>query len=136
VEIAIHRWDVEHALGLGNEPAAGPIDGHVAAAGIEEFLIEFLPGLLAGAAAEAPTGTLHLHSTDGERDAADTASEWWIDLDARADAIAVAGHQRADTAVRGSRSDLLLWLTNREPSAELQILGRRELDAQWKHLRR
>jgi uncharacterized protein (TIGR03083 family) len=136
VEIAIHRWDVQHALSLDGGPAARPIDGGVAAAGIEEFMIEFLPGLLGRDAAAGLSGTLHLHATDGEGGPGDTASEWWIDLDARADAIAVAGHRRADTAVRGSRSDLLLWLTNREASPELQILGNRELGAQWKHLRR
>lgn len=136
VEIAIHRWDVQHALSLDGSPAARPIDGRVAAAGIEEFLVEFLPGLLADDAVEGLSGTLHLHATDGENEAADAVSEWWIDLDARADAIAVAGHQRADTAVRGSRSDLLLWLTNRAPSDELQILGRPDLDARWKQLRR
>ena len=46
----------------------------VAAAGIEEFVIEFLPGLLSQDGIEALGGTLHLHATDG-------ATEWWIDLD-------------------------------------------------------
>jgi uncharacterized protein (TIGR03083 family) len=127
VELAIHRWDAQHAV--RNDGSVPPVDGDVAAAGIQEFLIEFLPGLLAQETVENLTGTLHLHATDGP-------SEWWIDLDARADAVAVAGHAKADTAVRGTRSDLLLWLTNRLPSDALDVLGRAEIAEQWGQLRR
>jgi uncharacterized protein (TIGR03083 family) len=129
VELAIHRWDVQHAVTLQGGPPAQPLDGTVAAAGIEEFLTEFLPGLLAGDGVEGLAGTLHLHATDGE-------SEWWIDLDARADAVAVAGHAKADTAIRGTRSDLLLWLTNRAPSVPLEVLGRADVAARWAQLQR
>ncbi len=135
VELAIHRWDAQHAAGLDGGPPPVPLDGDVAAAGIEEFLIEFLPGLLATERSDTAdtvnglAGTLHLHATDGD-------SEWWIDLDARGDAVAVAGHAKADTAIRGSRSDLLLWLTNRAPSHGLEILGRPDLAAAWTLLRR
>ncbi|MDT4935577.1 MAG: hypothetical protein QOK11_3469, partial [Pseudonocardiales bacterium] len=95
----------------------------------EEFLIEFLPGLLAQDTVDGLTVTLHLHATDGP-------SEWWIDLDARADAVAVAGHAKADTAIRGTRSDLLLWLTNRDPSDPLEVLGRADVATNWAQLRR
>jgi hypothetical protein len=122
-------WDVQHAVTLQGGPPAQPLDGTVAAAGIEEFLTEFLPGLLAGDGVEGLAGTLHLHATDGE-------SEWWIDLDARADAVAVAGHAKADTAIRGTRSDLLLWLTNRAPSVPLEVLGRADVAARWAQLQR
>ena len=129
VELAIHRWDAQHAAGLDGVPPPLPLDGDVAAAGVEEFLTEFLPALLAGDDIEGLTGTLHLHATDGD-------SEWWIDLDARGDAVAVAGHAKADTAIRGTRSDLLLWLTNRASSHGMEILGRPGLAAAWTHLRR
>jgi uncharacterized protein (TIGR03083 family) len=129
VELAIHRWDAQHAAGFDGAPPPRPLDGDVAAAGTEEFLTEFLPGLLASKDVEGLTRTLHLHATDGE-------SEWWIDLDARGDAVAVAGHAKADTAVRGTRSDLLLWLTNRAPSHQLEILGRPALATSWTQLRR
>ena len=72
---------------------------------------------------------MHLHATDGE-------SEWWIDLGTRADAIPVAGHAKADTAIRGTRSDLLLWLTNREVTDALEVLGRADVAGQWTQLRR
>jgi uncharacterized protein (TIGR03083 family) len=129
VELAIHRWDAQHAASLAGAPAPRSLDKRVAAAGIEEFLIEFLPGLLAQDPEVAPTGTLHLHAIDG-------ACEWWLDLDGRAETIAVARHAMADTAIRATCSDLLLWLTNRDPSTPPEVLGRGELLQQWAQLRR
>jgi uncharacterized protein (TIGR03083 family) len=127
VELAIHRWDAQHAASFGQAPP--PLDGNVAAAGIEEFLTEFLPGLLAQPGLEGLTGTLHLHATDG-------AAEWWINLDDKQDAVAVPGHRKADTAIRATRSYLLLWLTNREQPGALEISGPPEVAARWTQLRR
>ena len=62
--------------------------------GIEEFVVEFLPGLVAQDGVENLAGTLHLHATDGP-------AEWWIDLDAHAPAR--PQHAEADTAVRASQ---------------------------------
>jgi uncharacterized protein (TIGR03083 family) len=129
VELAIHRWDAQYAAGLDGGPPPRPLDGEVAAAGIEEFLIEFLPGLLAGDGVKELAGTLQLHATDGP-------SAWWIDLDARSDAVAGSRDTEADTVVRGTRSDLLLWLTNRGLSGTLKVLGRPEISRQWPQLRR
>ena len=128
VELAIHRWDAQHAASLGAGPAR-PLNAEVAAAGIEEFLTEFLPGLLAQPGVDGLTGTLHLHATDGP-------SEWWVDLGARASADPVPGQARADTAVRGTESDLLLWLTNRAPTPSIEILGQRAVAVGWTQLRR
>lgn len=129
VEVAIHRWDAQHAAGLGARSLPAPLDGHVAAAGIEEFLTEFLPGLLSQPGTTGLTGSLHLHATDG-------ASEWWIDLDERASLVAVPGRRQADTAIRATRSDLLLWLTNRQQPGALDISGPPEVAARWTQLRR
>jgi uncharacterized protein (TIGR03083 family) len=127
VEVAIHRWDAQDAVAAGGGPSPVPLDGDVAAAGIEEFLIEFLPGLLAQEPPGELSGTLHLHATDGP-------AEWWVDLEAAG--RAVSGHIKADTAIRGTRSDLLLWLTNRRSADSLEVLGRQELPGSWKRLRR
>ncbi|HEY3977333.1 MAG TPA: maleylpyruvate isomerase family mycothiol-dependent enzyme [Streptosporangiaceae bacterium] len=128
VELAIHRWDAQHAA--GPERALPPaLDGNVAAAGIEEFLTEFLPGLLTQPGLEGLTGSLHLHATDG-------ASEWWVSLDDKERAVAVPGHRKADTAIRATRSDLLLWLTNRQQPGALEISGSPEAAARWVQLRR
>jgi uncharacterized protein (TIGR03083 family) len=126
IEVAIHRFDIEHAAAdHGRTPAA--VDGDVAAAGIEEFVVEFLPGLLAQNGIEGLHGTLNLHATDGPAD-------WWIGLDQGGSAR--PPDAKADTAVRGTRSDLLLWLTNREPSQALEVIGHREVLQAWLQLRR
>lgn len=127
VEVAIHRFDAEHAVAVDGGSPPAPLDGGVAAAGIEEFITEFLPDMLARLAGDELSGTLHLHATDGP-------VEWWIDLDAAA--AAVPEHAKADTAVRGTRSDLLLWLTNRDRTGSLHVLGRPEIADRWQQLRR
>jgi hypothetical protein len=128
VEVALHRFDAEHALAADSgSRAAAPLDGDVAASGIEEFITEFLPGLLAQAAGGELQGTLHLHATDGP-------VEWWIDLDASG--AAMPQHAKADSAIRGTRSDLLLWLTNRSAPGSLEILGQPEIADRWRQLRR
>lgn len=125
VELAIHRWDAQAA----GDSAPAAVDGEVAAAGVAEFLTEFLPGLLAADGVTGLEGTLHLHATDGP-------TEWWIDLDAKGDAEAVAHHAKADTAIRGTRSDLLLWLTNRRPTRDLAVIGPTAVVQRWRQLRR
>ncbi len=127
VEVAIHRFDIEHAAAGEDRPRPTPVDGDVAAAGIEEFVIEFLPGLLTRVGIDSLSGTLHLHATDGP-------TEWWIDLNH--DGSARREHARADTALRGIRSDLLLWLTNRQASEALTVHGERSVLERWVQLRR
>jgi uncharacterized protein (TIGR03083 family) len=120
VEIAVHRWDAEFAQ---RGPAAEEFEPGVAAAGIDEFMIEFLPGMLASADI---AGSLHLHATDGP-------TEWWIDLEAP-DSVRPE-HSKADTAVRGTSSDLLLWLNNRGPLESIEVLGEQELARRWSEFR-
>ena len=127
VEVAIHRFDAEHAVAADGGSPAAPLDGDVAGAGIEEFVTEFLPGLLARAVGVGLKGTLHLHATDGP-------VEWWMNLDAGG--AAMPQHAKADTAIRGTRSDLLLWLTNRSATGSLEILGQPEIADHWQQLRR
>jgi uncharacterized protein (TIGR03083 family) len=127
VELAIHRWDAQRAGNFASLPP--PLDGDVAAAGIEEFVTEFLPGLLAQPGLEGLVGSVHLHATDG-------ACEWWVCLDDKGEAEAFRGHRKADTVIRGTRSDLLLWLTNRQHPGVLEISGAPEIAARWAQLRR
>ena len=127
VEVAIHRWDAEDAVAADGGPLPRSLDGDVAAAGIEEFITEFLPGLLSQVAVEGLSGTLHLHAED-------QAMDWWIDLDNGG--MSVRERAKADTAIRGTRSELLLWLTNRCPAGTLEVFGRRENLDLWAQLRR
>jgi len=98
----------------------------VAAAGIEEFLLEFVPGLLAREGTGVQSGTIHFHATDG-------TSEWWIDLGGGEPAA--PEHKKADAAVRGTRSDILLWMMNRGQSESLELLGDRTVLDGWARLR-
>jgi len=127
VEVAIHCYDAEDAAFLATDPSPSPIDGVVAAAGVEEFVVEFLPGLLDGEGVKGLGGTLHLHATDGPL-------EWWIDLDNAG--AARPEHAKADTAVRATRSDLLLWLTNRAPLDSLDVIGNLGIAERWRQLQR
>jgi uncharacterized protein (TIGR03083 family) len=134
VEVAVHRWDAEHAVTDEDQggAAAQSIDGDVAAAGIEEFVVEFLPGLLSQEDLEGFTGTLHLAATDGP-------VEWWIDLDDGGKVIESGGERgeagrEADTTIRGTRSDLLLWLNNREPLETVEVAGNQKILDRWGQL--
>jgi uncharacterized protein (TIGR03083 family) len=126
VEVAIHRWDMEDAITASGGSNPAPLDAQVAAAGIEEVVVEFLPGLLSQDGIEGLGGTLHLHATDGP-------TEWWISLD---DDTARAEHAKADTAIRATESDLLLWLTNRARVESLGVLANRDILDRWGQLRR
>lgn len=127
VEVAVHRWDAQHAVAVTGGTPAEPIAGDVAAAGIAEFVTEFLPSLLAQDGLEDLLGTLHLHATDGP-------AEWYIDL--TAGGRSVPEHAKADTAIRGTRSDLLLWLHNRTPAEPLEVFGDEAILGHWLQLER
>jgi uncharacterized protein (TIGR03083 family) len=126
VELAIHRWDAQHAAGA----VPSPLDGAVAAAGIGEFLAEFLPGLLARPGVTGLAGLLHLHATDASAHAADAqrAADWRVDLGAGGQGVSGERDTQAGAAVPGTRisgttSDLLLWLANRGPLPGISLEG-------------
>jgi uncharacterized protein (TIGR03083 family) len=124
VETAIHRWDAEFAVNA----TARQLDGEVAAAGIEEFVDEFLPGLLAQPTVTGLNGMLHFEATDNQR-------RWDVDLDAlRASTDGPVRAHGTGEVIRGTVSDLLLWLTNRESSSG--ISGQSDIAARWNQLRR
>jgi uncharacterized protein (TIGR03083 family) len=127
VEVAIHRWDAQHAVAVDGGTGPRALDGALATAGIEEFVVEFLPGLLAQHDLEGIGGTLHLRATDG-------SAEWWIDVDAQGSAV--TEHTEAESTVGGTRSDLLLWLTNRGPLETIELSGNRQMLDHWYQLRR
>lgn len=159
LETAVHRWDVQAAgVGAGANAAAGaesgsgagsaagaggrgagaggraaeaadPIPAELAVDGVDELLVEFLPGILSARPVEELTGTLHLHATD-------TTGEWWLDLDTEGLAPR-REHAKADTALRGPASGLYLWLSNRQTPEEagLEVFGRTETVAAWPAVR-
>src|SRR3984957_17354852 len=94
-EVAVHRWDGQHALG---SPA--PIDAAVAHDGVAEFL-----EIVVGAAADRLLGSLTLVSDDGD-------GEW------------IVGDQRgAGAVVTTSASDIVLVLYGRLPPTAVRVEG-------------
>jgi uncharacterized protein (TIGR03083 family) len=107
-ETAVHRWDAEAAAGRPT-----PIDGELAADGIDEFLAYFLPS--APDRLSSPGESIHLHATDA-------AGEWVVTV--RDGAVQVAKeHAKGDAAVRGQASDLLLLLWRRVDARQVEVLG-------------
>ena len=123
-ETAIHRWDAQNAASPGG---ASAIASDLATDGIDEYL-SFVRAWLSHQPVPALQGSLHLHATDGE-------GEWTLDL--RPDGFdQIREHRKSDTAIRGSLSDLYLWMLNRIPADSpcLQRFGRDDLVKAWTEL--
>jgi uncharacterized protein (TIGR03083 family) len=123
LETAVHRFDSQTAT----LDRPDPIGAELAVVGIDEFIAQFLPGLLESRPKiEGLNGTFHLHATD-------TPGEWWLDFDAPGLA-ARREHAKADSALRGPASGLYLWMWNRQSPEEagLEAFGRAEMVAAWR----
>jgi uncharacterized protein (TIGR03083 family) len=109
-EVSVHRWDAEVTAG-----APAPLDGVLAADGIDEWL-----GMLAvrglGAAAEGDSETtIHLHCTDVDGEWLVRRSPDGLDIE--------RAHAKGDVAARGTASDLDLYLWGRIPVEALELFG-------------
>ena len=116
-ETSVHRWDAQCAAG---EPE--PIDGALAADGIDEFLdnVAYYPELRG---VVGPGDTLHLHCTDRE-------GEWLLGLGP--DGLTVRReHAKGDVAIRGTASDLALFLVGRAPPDALEVHGDPSVADRW-----
>lgn len=117
-ETTVHAWDVQAAAG---HPQA--IDARLAIDGIDEVIDVFLPDALDLVAFGAPA-TIHLHTTDeppaepGDR----PGGEWLLTLGPEG-VQSERRHAKGDVALRGTASDLLLWLWGRVPTSELDLVG-------------
>lgn len=122
-ETAVHRWDAQAAAG-----APQPIQADLAADGIDE-LLALVAVNLARNPLDEPAGSLHLHATDAN-------GEWWLAL-GRDHIEQRREHAKADAAIRGPVSDLLLWLMNRESpeSAGLDVFGDPVVLERWATVR-
>ncbi|MGH2697761.1 MAG: maleylpyruvate isomerase family mycothiol-dependent enzyme [Actinomycetota bacterium] len=106
-EVAVHGWDARNAVG---DPS--PIATDVAVDGIDELLSVWLPAM--APLKEAPSTSLHLHTTDAE-------GEWLVVLEE--EPVVTREHAKGDAAVRGPASDLFLWMWGRVPPEALEIHG-------------
>jgi uncharacterized protein (TIGR03083 family) len=126
-ETAVHRADAQIAAGK-----APVIDPDIAADGIDEWLIDLSgplenePDLRLAALDEGQS--LHVHATDAPAG----AGEWLIRRD-QSGVQARREHGKADAAVRGGASDLLLVLMNRLPTGDhaVQVLGDPSVLSRW-----
>lgn len=123
-ETAVHRWDAQLALGAEATTAIEPPD--LARDGCDEVFDVMMPSQRTwaemGEATPARPGggeSYHFHQTDG-------AGEWLVRFGADGPVV-TREHARADVAVRGTGSDLLLFLWHRVPADRFEVFGDRAL---------
>ncbi len=118
-ETLVHRWDVESAVA-----APTPIDGDLAADGVDELLhVGMRYSSDPTQTYSYPSGSLHLHRTDGP-------GEWLVLADDGGGLVVTREHAKGDVAVRGSGADLLLYLWGRSGD-RLEVFGDEELAQAW-----
>jgi uncharacterized protein (TIGR03083 family) len=108
-ETAVHRWDAEAAVGRQQR-----IEPVLAVDGIDEWLQFMLPDVRDDVDSSAAY-SVHLHCTDAP-------GEWIVRVDG-SDARVSAEHGKADVAVRGGASELLLLLWRRLDPGAVEVLG-------------
>lgn len=111
-ELAVHRFDAQSARGV-----TAPIDGALAADGIEEIFV-MIDAWAEGGEDSVGAGdgeTLHLHGTD-------RPEEWLVEL-APTGLQVRREHAKGDLALRGAVSDLELVLYERPPVGPVERFG-------------
>jgi uncharacterized protein (TIGR03083 family) len=119
----VHRADAAGAVGAGF-----PVAPDLAADAIDEFLD--LLGNLAGDRGGGPTGTVHLHATDGDPG---LDAEWLVEVGPTGFGWR-RGHEKATVAVRAHLADLLRVVTRRlAPDSDgVEVLGDRQVLDAWR----
>jgi uncharacterized protein (TIGR03083 family) len=116
IETSIHRWDAQNA---SSDQKPEPLDAELARNGID-LLFSFLP--LRRKYIKEPPGqgeTYHFHRTDGE-------GEWLLRFEG-ADVTVTQEHAKGDVALRGTASNLLLFLWGRIGADQLEVFGNADL---------
>jgi len=113
-ETLVHRLDAELATGDRT-----PIDPSVGVDGVDELFST----LLAGVTDNLPSGSLHLHQTDGDGE---------LMLQVSDGTIAVSHeHAKGDAALRASGEDLLTSMWGRRSIDGLELFGDRAVAEEW-----
>jgi uncharacterized protein (TIGR03083 family) len=123
-ETSVHRWDGQAAVAAAGGPPPDPIDADVAVDAIDEAFQ--MIGFMLARGAEGPAGSCHLHRTDGP-------GEWMLRVEEGRLSV-THEHGKGDCAVRGSASDLLLYLWGRTPAADLEVFGDADQADAWGRL--
>jgi len=125
-ETAIHRWDAQSAHGIEE-----PIDAELAADGVDEYLEMAIPLARDGRKAnnslpEYRGERFHFHRTDGP-------GEWLVEFTPEA-TLVTREHAKGDVAIRGTASDLDLFIWGRIPADRLEVHGDGALAERWREL--
>jgi len=125
-EAAVHLADAQLAVGLGVDLAP-----EFAADGVDEWLARIAVGLAAAQASDlrGDGQSLHFHATDPGL----SGTGEWLVTRTPSGVTVTRGHGKADVAVRGPATSLLLVLTRRLPPSHpgIEILGEQELLTHW-----
>jgi uncharacterized protein (TIGR03083 family) len=117
-EIAIHRFDAESAHG-----APAGFDPELSVDGIDEFYDVLVPFSSRRWSRPLPSGSLHLHRTDGPGE--------WLVRTVDGAIVTTREHAKGDVAVRGSSSDLFRFVWNRGRSDDLALFGAEAVADEW-----
>jgi len=115
-ETAVHRWDAQLAYG-----GPDPVEADLASDGIDENFEVMLPSRRRRATHPRQGGgeTYHFHRLDGP-------GEWLVRF-APEGPVVTREHAKGDVAVRGTASDLLLFLWRRLSADQLEVFGDADL---------
>lgn len=106
-ETLMHRIDAEQAL---DDPS--PVDADDGADGVDELFTVIVAGRTGD---DMPTGSLHLHRTDGD-------GEWLLDVVDGMFAVR-REHAKGDAAIRATGDELLLAMWGRRSLEGLEVFG-------------
>lgn len=125
-ETSVHRWDAENAVGAASDLEV-EVDGDQGRDGIDEFFDFVIPNAQKRKKRELPTGSLHLHRTDGE-------GEWLVTANEAGEVSVERIHAKGDAAIRGPGGALFLALWNRTPLNDLDVFGDQATAQAWTSL--
>jgi uncharacterized protein (TIGR03083 family) len=120
LEVAFHRWDAEAAAGIPS-----PMRAEIAVDVVDEFITMLVPRAVGQDTfdASALVGDVHVHCTDVE-------GEWTFQIvDGKVEIT--SGHGKAAAAIRGTASDLALFLYHRTPVGTIEQFGDTDLIDSW-----
>jgi uncharacterized protein (TIGR03083 family) len=126
IETATHRWDAQRAIESTGGPTPEPIDAHLAADAIDEWVTSIVPRIIGRSKLDLTAlagGDVHLHCTDVD-------GEWTFEVVDGKFAVRV-GHGKATAAVRAPASDLYLYLQNRIGVDRVERFGDESLVDKW-----
>jgi hypothetical protein len=120
-ETALHRYDAQLAHGL-----ASPLDPDLAHDGLDYTFDLWIGRKRPLSLLPAGGETYHLHRTDGE-------GEWLLRFEP-GEVVVTREHAKAAVALRGTASDLMLFLWNRAGKDRLEVLGDAALADRYREL--